>query len=419
MSRARVTPARVVAVLVVAVFLVRAINGLVGGWADSQGRRLAAAGRLADALPLLDRGAIGEDRAATRWLSGEARLGLYQVALYEPETEEGLDELLARAFTDHTEAISLSPASGWYWASLADVYHQHERRQRSPDGLPLEILDQNRWTFVGRPGRVAIGLLRMAIDREPTQYLFHDQLAFALLDYRLIDAAVEVVGESARVQPDFGRHEYRRLSPIPEVVIDAFADASREALGRVPLMRQFGHLLSLGKLELRRGRAGQAEQDLRAALELPGTSLNHADARYRLGLALAAQSRHEEAVEVLREAEVEPIFEPMALAARASIAEQRGELDQALALLRRARRLAPMELGYAMAYARLAIAVDRPDWAEEALDWAVTAHPDDPRPLRALARLLRELGKRHEASEVERRLLRIGGGGEAGIDSGS
>lgn len=414
-----ITVGRSFAVALVILFLARAVTGWIGGSADSQGRRLAAAGHLESAIPLLERGALGQNRAATRWLAGEARLGLYQTALFDDAPPGRLEELLHDAFRDHTAAISLCPASGWYWASLADVYHQQERRQLFRHGLPLAMVGQQRWAFVGQPGRVAIGLLRMAIEREPTQYLFYDQLAFALLAYGLPEAAVEVVRESARVQPAFGQHEYGRLTPIPEIVLDAFAEASREALGQVPLMRQFGHLLSLGKLELRRGNSRQAEQDLREALALPGTRLNYADANFRLGVALKQQVRHDEAIEAFLLAEIEPIFEPLGLASRAAIAEDREDLEQALSLMRRARRLQPMQMSYAMEYARMAVEFERPDWAEEALAWAVTLSRFDTRPLRALEDVLLDQGKRAEATEVRRQIGRIEDGPPVDPDTGS
>jgi len=401
---------RIAVVAAVALLLLyggRAITGWIGGLAYSKGSRLASAGRFEQALPDVRKGALGSERAAMLWLAGEMQLGRYQSRIVEDATEEELDELLRGAFGDHSQAITLSPASGWYWASLADVYHQRERRFLYRFGLPLDLVGQDRWAFVGRDGRIALGMMRMAIEREPTQYVFFDQMAFALMDYGMREQALAMVRESARVQPHFGMHSYSSLTPLPRDVVDAFAEGARDALGETPLMPRVIHLLALGRLELRRGNAIQAERDLRQALETPGTQLNRADTYYRLGQALQMQARYDEAIEVFLEAEADPIFEPLGLRARAAIAEERGELESALTLLRRARRLRPGELGYTLTYARLAVEFGRPDWAEESLRWAQTKHPGDPRPLRQMLNLRLEQGDYSEADSLRRELERL------------
>jgi len=385
----------------------RTITGWIGGVAYSKGSRLASAGRFEQALPEIERGALGPERAAMLWLAGETQLGQYQSRVVEDATEEELDELLRGAFSSNSEAISLSPASGWYWSSLADAYHQRERRFLYRFGRPLDLVGQDRWAFVGRDGRIALGMMRMAIEREPSQYVFLDQIAFALLDYGMREQALAAVRESARVQPDFGMHAYTRLTPLPGDVLDAFADGSRSALGKTPLMPRVIHHLALGRLELRRGNAVQAERDLREAVEVPGTGLNRADASYRLGQALQMQVRYDEAIEAFVEAETDPIFEPLGLRARATIAEERGELELALKLLRRARRLRPGELDYALTYARIAIEFGRLDWAGESLRWARTKHPRDPRPVRMLLGLSLEQGDRSSVESLRRELERL------------
>ena len=385
----------------------RTITGWIGGVAYSKGSRLASAGRLEQALPEIEKGALGPERAAMLWLAGEARLGQYQARVVEDATEEELDDLLRGAFSSNTEAITLSPASGWYWSSLADVYHQRERRFLYRFGRPLDLLGQDRWAFVGRDGRIALGMMRMAVEREPTQYVFLDQMAFALLDYGMREQALSMVRESARVQPNFGMHAYRSLDPLPDDVIDAFVDGARSALGETPLMPRVIHLLALGRLELRRGNPAQAERDLREAVEIPGTALNRADASYRLGQAMQMQARYDEAIEAYLVAETDPIFESLGLRARAGIAEERGELERALKLLRRARRLRPAELDYALTYARIAAEFGKPEWAEESLRWARTMHPSDPRPLRMLLGFRLEQGDSTGVDSLRQELQRL------------
>ena len=73
-------------------------------------------------------------------------------------------------------------------------------------------------------------------------------------------------------------------------------------------------------------------------------------------------------------------------------------------LLRRARRLRPGELDYALTYARVAVEFGRLDWAEESLRWARTKHPDDPRPVERLAELLRQQGDVQGAESLRREL---------------
>ena len=405
----------VLALALVLVYGARTVTGWVGGAAYASGRRLAEADRYEQALPLLARGALGPDRAAALWLAGNLELNLLQADQARNAKGEQVLARLQAAYHDETEAISLSPASGWYWASLADVYHQIERRARYLHGVPLELVEQDPWAAIGRPGRVAVGLLRQAIALEPTQYVFLDQLAFALLHYGLREEALEVVRESARVQPDFEMHYYTNLRPVPPDILDAFADAARSALGRTPLLRHGLHLVALGKIELRRGRADQAERDLRAALAVPATEANRADISYNLGRALSALGRYEEADAAFRDAEPYPVFAAAGRANRARIAEARDDLDQALALMQEARRLEPRSLEYALEYARLARRVKRPEWAEEALRWAILVHPEDPRPLRELERLLRDSGNAAEAEEtrqaLERLIARISGSG--------
>ena len=72
----------------------------------------------------------GATRSAALWLRGEARMGLWEKRLVAGEDAADLEELLHEAHRDYTAAIAMSPASGWYWASLGALYHQVERLQR-------------------------------------------------------------------------------------------------------------------------------------------------------------------------------------------------------------------------------------------------------------------------------------------------
>lgn len=400
------------AITLVALFGARALSGWVAGPAWSRGSRLAAAEHYEEALPALERAAAGAGRSAALWLRGEVRMGLWEERLVAGESPADLEGLVALAHRDYTEAIAMSPASGWYWASLGGLYHQVERLQRSRQPFDLSLLRPDPWAAVGRPGRIALGATRTAIEREPTVYTFHDQLALMFLEYGLNGPALEAVRRSARVQPIYELHDYRSLDPVPRELLDAFAQASRAALGRTPFLRRAVHLIALGRLEMRRGRPEEAEQDLRAALEAPGHALNRAEGRYLLGLALTELGRDDEAEEALLLAGASPPFEAAAAVGRARIADRQGRREDALELLRTARRLEPGELAYALEFARIAREGGEWKMAEEALRWGVSLHPDDPRPWKALLTTSIELGRWGEANRALRELERLEGPNE-------
>jgi len=404
-SRRRLAPVAVgLALLLVALYGVRAVVGVHGGIAYSRGRRLAALAKFERALPLLEHAAVGQERAAALWLTAQVRLGIWHDRLALGEPPESMSELMVQAYREYTEAISLSPASGWYWAGLGDIYHQRERIERYRAGFPLELLEADPWARVGRPGRIAVGMGRTAVRHEPTVYNLQDQLAFQLLGYGLEPAALEVVRNSARVQPIFRLHAYLDLDPLTPSVVDAFAEGAREALGRTPFLSREFHLLALGRLEFRRGRMDEAERYMREALDVPGTTINRAEARYYLGRALADQGRVEEGIAALEAAEEHEAFSAIALAARAGIAEERGRLDEALELLDLARTIDRRKLGLALDFARVARKTGAWSRAEAALRWAATVHRDDPRPLKALGLTYLEQGKVKAAREILGRL---------------
>jgi len=395
-SRARIALVAL-ALVVLAHYGLRAAVAALAAPHYVRGRHLAAQGRYDAALPQLERGAIGGQRPETRWLTAQVRIGIWQNKLWEGASAEEVEPQLVRAFAEYTEAIAASPATGWYWASLGDLYHQRERQMRYESGVPLESLRWGPWGRVGRAGRVAIGLMRLGIELEPTAHHLRDQLAFTLYDYGLDDLALEAVRESARVLPDYSFHSYDQLDPLPEGLLEAFADASREALGHTPLLRRTLALIALGRMDLRLGRLEQAERDLLGALDAPGDRLNRAEAHYYLGLVLMRQERWDEAAAHLVAAERHPNFESPAVAARAALAERRGDLRAALDLLARARRLRPGQVSYALDYARVALALGETPRAEQALKWANQVDPADWRARRDLVRLYLDAGRLAEA----------------------
>lgn len=370
---------------IVGLYGARAVQGWIAGPSYTAGRSLASRGEYERALPHLERAAVGPRRAEALWLSAQVRLGMWQDELARRTPLTQMWVLLERAYTEYTEAIARSPALGWYTVSLGDLYHQIERVDTFQRGHSLEFLGQERWAWVGRNGRVGIGLMRWGIGKEPTSHVFYDQLALTLWDYGLKEPALEAVRRSADVLPVYRLHWFVEIDPMPEPMVDAFAEAARDALGRPPFLRRVLHLLALGRLELRRGRPDQAEHDFRAALEAPGDDLNRAEAYYYLGRILAGREMYEEALEALGQAERHPNFLGISLAEQGAIAERRGNLEQALALFRRARRHDRTRVDFAMSYARVARSLSAWDKAEEALKWASTVDPQNPRPRIELA----------------------------------
>jgi len=180
-------------------------------------------------------------------------------------------------------------------------------------------------------------------------------------------------------------------------------------LGNTPFLRPVLHLISLGRLEFRRGELLQAEDDLRAALAEPGEKLNRAEAYYHLGRVLLAQGRPEEALEALEESATHPNFLAASLMLQAEIAEREGRLVEALQLLTRCRRLRPRNLGYMLVFARVARRLEEWDKAEATLKWGMVAHPTEIGPVKALVTTYIEMGDLGEAEQALAELRRMGG----------
>ena len=101
-------------------FVLRAVLGVWGGTAFAEGRRLARQGHYEEALPLLQRGAVGENRPNALWFAAQVRVGLWQEGLARGQAGEEHARLLTEAYRDYTHALSLSPPSGWYWIALGE-----------------------------------------------------------------------------------------------------------------------------------------------------------------------------------------------------------------------------------------------------------------------------------------------------------
>jgi tetratricopeptide (TPR) repeat protein len=401
------------AVAVVALFGVRAASGWVAGLNFTKGKRLAEAGQWERAMPYLEGAAVGANRGWANWLLGQAKGYIWEDRFAAGASLEELEEIHLRAREVLTEGIAISPASGWYWGDLGYVYHQQEREERRRFGYPLGLLGADAEALVGRPGRIALGMTRIALRREPVLFPLHDQLALMYLDYGLWERSLQAVHRSAMVQPIYRFHYYHALDPVPPELLAAFAAGSRQALGQTPFLRRVLHYLALGRIELKRGELRRAEEDLRASLELPGESMNRAEAHYYLGLVLTRQGRLEEARRALEKAEKHPNFKAAAAAGQAVIAEREGRLEEALELLGRSRRLRPRHLGDLLEFARVARLLGKWDQAEAALKWGILTHPAEPGPVRSLVTTYIGMGKLGEAERALGDLVALEGESES------
>ncbi len=404
MSRARLA----VAAAIAAVFVVRAVTGVPGGIAYSRGAKLAGDAAYAAALPLLEHGSLGSDRCEALWLRAQVRLGIWdQTAASERASRLG--DVLAAGATENLLGFTQCPASPWFETGLAEVYdrvERHERRERAAD---LSRLDAGPWAFVGRPGRVAIGLLRNAIARQPKEFSHRDRLVRILLDYGLRDEALREVRATAAVMPAPQFYAFVNDPDADPEVLRAFAEASRSQLGKSPFVALGRHLVALGKLEKRLGERDLAERDLRESLRHPATPLQRAESWFWLGLVLADRGADDEAERAFLEASSHPTFEVAGLVQAARTAERGGRLDSAAASLQKARRADPGSVDLCLAAARVEERRGNLAGAKEALRWARIVAPLDARPIVAWIELDIRTGDLASAESRLRELERVGG----------
>ena len=393
--------------ILAALYSVRAVTGAVSGISHAQGVPAAAAGDYTVAVRFLDRSSDGFNRAESRWLAGEVRVGIADQLLAQPRPEEGVEAVLATASRNYLEAATLSPSSAWPWAGLALVYDRSEHAARKRRTVDLQSLGSNVWARIGRAGRVAVGLTRRAIGVEPNILNYRDQLFWILHGLGLREEAEEALRASARVQPAFDAHE--RFDTLPPELLAVFAQASREVLGRTPFLGRRAHLLDLGKLERRLGRLDLAGSYLRAALEERGDLIQRAEIAFHLAGVLIERKDFEGAKRALDLAEQHEVFRLDVVYTRIAIAESQGRLGEALGWVREARRLEPENLSHCLHYSRIARRLNDFKGAEEALSWAVLRHPQDPSPRVALVETCLEAGDPASADAALRDLERLTG----------
>jgi len=381
--------------LVAGLFVARAATGVPAARAYARGKAAEAAGRFAEAAPLLDRGAVGGNLTGALWRSGRSRMGTWG-RLPAGDRFSGIgDEMVRAVAVRFLTGRAASPGSAWFTSALGDVYALRARSAGTRRIIDLEALARGPWALVGDDGRIAIGLGRAAIDREPNRFEHRDELVFLLEENGLHGDALRAMDESARVLPDFGAHPDFVFEELPKDLVETFWRTSRAlAPEDAPILSRERKLLSSGQLGRRLGHLAEAEQDLRAALNSPGTKVALAEDAFHLGLVLIDLGRLDEAETMLARAVREPVFGPGVASTRARIAGMRGRWSEALAQLREARRLKPRELWVLLDFARVAQKAESWDQAEESLRWAILVHPEDPAPRRAMVEMF--LAKREQ-----------------------
>jgi len=384
--------------LIAGFFTARAWTGVPSGRNYERGRIEDRAGRFAESALLLDRAAVGANRTDALWRAGRSRLALWDTMPVPDRVGPTGDRTLKETAVRFLAGLTGSPSSGWFVAALGDVYSRREIVARSRRVTELSALDRGPWALVGDDGKIAIGLTRTAIDREPNRFELRDQMVLLLEQNGLRADALRAMDESARVLPNFDAHPQFSVDSLPRELVERFWRAARSApSGDAPLLSRDRYLLSLGQLGRRLGHLEEAEQDLRTALSQPGTSLARAEQSFHLALVLIDRGRLEEAEAMLELAAREPVFGPGVAGTRARIAEMRGRLPEALDQLREARRLQPRELWALLEFARVGQKAGSWDQAEESLRWALVVHPEDPAPRRAMVELLLAEGERARA----------------------
>lgn len=409
--------------LLAGLFTTRAVTGVVAASAYRRTWVRDAGAGQADPGPLFDRAAVGANRAEALWRAGRSRLAAWRrLPLPERNGSRGVEALRAAAARFLEERV-VTPGSVWSITGLADVYACRESMARAERSTDLALLERGPWALMGDDGRVAIGLTRAAIDREPSSFDLRDRLVLLLEENGLHEDALRAMEESARVLPDFNAHPDFTVESLPRDLVETFWRTSRALRPEdAPLLRRDRYLLSLGQLGRRLGHLDEAEHDLRTALNTPGNTVAAAEDAFHLALVLIDLGRLDEAETMLARAVRDPLFGPNVAVTRARIAERRERWAEALDQLRELRRFEPRTLWVLLDFARVAQKSASWDQAEEALRWAIVVHPDEPvahRALvdmflakadkegarRALDEYLRLFGRTEDAARMEQALV--------------
>jgi tetratricopeptide (TPR) repeat protein len=396
--------ALVLAALLVGGYGYRAFVGIRAGWAFEKGRDAYGHRIYEEATPLLESSAVGFLGLRATRLAAEAQKELWerQEDLKGAVTADPAP--LVAAADGFLRCRCLSPASRRSWEGLGEVYNQLEWIERERRALTSFQPGVPPWSRVGRQGRIAIGMIRAALELAPNWYSLLDELALTFWAYGLEEESREAIRASALSLPLFYRHRYWRVPDTPQWMLDTFAEASREALGQVPLLAPVSHLNDLGKLDLLRGEYELAAATLEEALGKRGDATNRAETEFNLALALLALGDEARGREHLELAAENPVFRAASLRELARVDRLSGDLASAVERLRQLRYEDPSNLDYCLEFAEMAKQI--PNWPAviEALRWARLIHPEDPRPHVALVDAYLDMDDTTAASVVFREI---------------
>jgi tetratricopeptide (TPR) repeat protein len=380
-------------IAIAGVFVARAATGVPAAWAHRDGRKLEASSRFEEAGSRFDLGAVGADRVEALWRAGRARLETWDAMPFKKRSGPDGDGALRAAAERFLDGRADSPASGWFTAALAAVYADRESTRRLLRTTDLASLDKGPWALVGDDARVAIGLTRAAIEREPTRFELRDQLVLFLEANGLHDDALHAMEDAARVLPDFRAHAEFTFESLPRDLLEQFWRTARTVgPGEAPLLSREQLLLSAGQLGRRLGHLDEAERDIRAAMDMPGTRLGRAEDAFHLALVLVDEARFDDAEAQLALALLEPRFGPAVADTRARVAEKQGRWREALERLGDLRRFRPRDAETLLRYSWAARKAGAWDQAEESLRWAIVVDPNDPALRRVLCEMFIEKG---------------------------
>ena len=388
--------ARVMALLLVAglggLYGYRAVTGIPASHSLERGHKLRNARGYINAPPWLEVGAVGINRPRALLMAGQTRLRRWESQVRQKGTIGAGEELLRLAADDFFLAQCSAPGSRAAWLGLGDVYHDFERMssQRRSELRTSRVEEVRRGA--GRSGRIALGMMHLALEAAPNWSQVHDRLAVIQWAYGLDDESRRSVRDSARTLPMFVFHPYYLRPSLPDWFSTEFADASRDALGQVPFVPRPKHLIDLGKLERRIGEPERAVEYMQEALESRLSVLMRAEANFHLGLALIDSGRAEEGRRHLLQSLENPVFMRPSLRHLAYLAEQTGQDAQALEYLRRLRREQPDDLEPCIEFAEVAGRMGDWDAALESLRWAKLKHPSNPRPYVTMVRTQLAMG---------------------------
>lgn len=393
----------------VAVYLLRAVDGVPASLAFHRGWAQARADRLEESLGKTARGETGALTFEAAWLQGDTRLGIWDRLDPGRQRAPAGRELLDRAASDFLRSAEASPAAAWPRVGLAALYLRRELSFRDSRPFDLGRGGVGAWAGIGRDGRVALGFLQMAAVSEPNNVGVRDQVVKTLRAFDLDDQVVEAMREAGRVQPIFDRHENFRFEEFSRPQVEAFAEGARSALGRPSLLTRERHLLALGQLERRLGRLDRAAADLRAAHAEPADALKRAETAFHLGLVLSDLDDAEAARKNLEEAAAHPVFRAAAFEARSRLEEKQGSASEAFVWAERALTVDPSNTARALRAGALARRLGETSAAERIYKRALASSLGHLELRGALVECLLESGDAPAAARALEEMTRIGG----------